>query len=112
MARNFFNDVLGLKIVYDPGYACVWQVGEKGFVGAVDVRQGSIEVKARGGVLVSLTVNNVDEVYERLREYRVEDLSPIQIGETVPVKSCFFTGPEGYKFEIQEFTDPKLIETF
>lgn len=110
-AVAFFDDVLQLEKVYDPGWSCVWRTGPKAFVGAVDAQEGSIEVVSRGGVLVSLTVHNIDAVREHLIKY-LPDASEIKQVKELDLKSFFFTGPEGYKFEIQQFTSGELNQLF
>jgi predicted enzyme related to lactoylglutathione lyase len=111
-AKAFFTDILQLETAYDPGWACVWRIGKDSFIGGVDVKQGSIEVKHRDGVLISLTVKNINEVYERLKSYNLPDMTEIKYFEDIQLNSFLFTGPEGYKFEIQEFTSEELRSLF
>ncbi len=111
-ARPFFEDILELEKVYDPEWACVWRIGNDSFIGGVDVKQGSIEVKHRDGVLISLTVKNIEEVYERLKTYNLKDMTEIKFFEDIKLNSFLFTGPEGYKFEIQQFTSDELSKLF
>lgn len=110
-ATRFFDEVLQLEKVYDPGWACVWRTGEQAFVGAVDAGEGSIEVKNRGGVLVSLTVRNIQEVRDHLVKH-IKNVSEIKQVKELDLKSFFFTGPEGYQFEIQQFTSGELNKLF
>ncbi len=111
-AKSFFIDTLGLEIAYDPGWACVFKLGGKSFIGAVDQSQGSIEVKAKGGTLISITVNNIEEAYEKIKNANAEGLSEIKQVKALSLKSFFFKGPEGYEFEIQHFGSPELKEIF
>ncbi len=111
-AKKFFTDVLGLKTVYDPGWAAVYALGPKSFIGAVDAASGSIDVPCRGGVLISLTVKNIEEVHDKFAKLGLKDLSPIEAIEDIHLRSFFFTGPEGYKFEVQQFTKDRLSELF
>ena len=111
-ARVFFEDILELERVYDPQWACVWRIGSDAFIGGVDVKQGSIEVKHRDGLLVSLTVRNIDEVYEKFKTYDLPDMTEIKFFEDIKLKSFLFTGPEGYKFEIQQFMSEELSKLF
>lgn len=110
-AARFFDGVLQLEKVYDPGWACVWRTGPGAFVGAVDVDEGSIQVERRGGVLVSLTVRNIEAVREHILSAGLEP-SPIKQVKELDLKSFFFTGPEGYEFEIQQFTSGDLSRLF
>ena len=110
-AARFFDGVLQLEKVYDPGWACVWRTGPGAFVGAVDVDEGSIQVERRGGVLVSLTVRNIEAVREHILSAGLEP-SPIKQVKELDLKSFFFTGPEGSEFEIQQFTSGDLSRLF
>ena len=64
-------------------------------------------------VLISLTVDNSEEVHESLKGSRgVEGLSEIKQVKDLALKSFFFTGPEGYHFEVEQFTSGALSELF
>ncbi len=110
-AKPFFTDVLGLEIAFDPGWACVYRLGEKSFLGAVDSAEGSIKVESHDGVLVSLTVDNVEESHAHVKScgYGASDIKFIK---DIALKSFFFTGPEGYRFEVEQFTSGELAELF
>lgn len=86
-----------------PGFAVIWRIGPTGFIGAVDVRSGSIPVHSRGGVLVSLNVDDVQAWHEKMTRTGVTGLTPIKDHPDIGLRSFFFKGPEGYDFEIQEF---------
>ena len=62
--------------------------------------------------MISITVKNIEEVYEHLKKYDLEGMTELSIVEKVPLKSIFFKGPSGYEFEIQQFINPEDIETF
>ena len=109
---EFFEEILGLERVMDKGWVYVWKVAEKSFIGAVDEKQGSIPVKCRGGFMTSITVKNIEEVYEHLKKYDLEGMTELSIVEKVPLRSIFFKGPSGYEFEIQEFINPEDIDIF
>ena len=112
-ATEFFERVLNLEKVYDPEWAMVYKVAEKAYIGAVDANLGSIESKVRGGTLVSLTVKDIMPFYESIKgETLVTDVSEIKIFDDIGVKSFFFKGPDGYEFEIQEFTNPEIERLF
>lgn len=111
-ARTFFEDVLELEKVFDPKWACVWRIGNDSFLGGVDVKEGSIEVTNRGGVLISFTVENIEEVYEKLKKCDLKDMTEIKFFEDINLNSFLFTGPEGYKFEVQQFETEELRRLF
>lgn len=112
-AKPFFEEVLGLEKAYDPGWAAVYRLRDKAFLGAVDNHSGSIQVTSTESVLISLTVDNIEEVHESLKGSRgVEGLSEIKQVKDLALKSFFFTGPEGYHFEVEQFTSGALSELF
>lgn len=112
-AKPFFEHVLGLEKVYDPGWACVYRLMGKAFLGAVDNHSGSIKVTSTDSVLVSLTVSNISEVHAALIGCEgVEGLSDIKQVKDMALESFFFTGPEGYHFEVEQFTSGELSELF
>ena len=69
-AKPFFEEVLGLEKAYDPGWAAVYRLRDKAFLGAVDNHSGSIQVTSTDSVLISLTVDNIEEVHESLKGSR------------------------------------------
>ena len=112
-AKPFFEEVLGLEKAYDPGWAAVYRLRDKAFLGAVDNHSGSIQVTSTDSVLISLTVDNIEEVHESPKGSRgVEGLSEIKQVKDLALKSFFFTGPEGYHFEVEQFTSGALSELF
>ena len=112
-AKPFFEEVLGLEKAYDPGWAAVYRLRDKAFLGAVDNHSGSIQVTSTDSVLISLTVDNIEEVHESLKGSRgVEGLSEIKQVKDLALKSFFFTGPERYHFEVEQFTSGALSELF
>ena len=112
-AKPFFEEVLGLEKAYDPGWAAVYRLRDKAFLGAVDNHSGSIQVTSTDSVLISLTVDNIEEVHESLKGSRgVEGLSEIKQVKDLALKSFFFTGPEGYHFEVEQFTSGALSALF
>ena len=112
-AKPFFEEVLGLEKAYDPGWAAVYRLRDKAFLGAVDNHSGSIQVTSTDSVLISLTVDNIEEVHESLKGSRgVEGLSEIKQVKDLALKSFFFTGPEGYQFEVEKFKSGALSELF
>ena len=112
-AKQFFSQVLGLEVAYDPGWSCVYRLKEHSFLGAVDNASGSIRMDSTSSVLISLTVNNIEQVHQELQSAEgVEGLSPIKQVKDLELKSFFFTGPEGYHFEVEQFTAGELQSLF
>jgi len=111
-AVDFLGNTLGLELVFDPGWAAVFRTSKDAFIGAVDEVKGSIEVEVKGGTLISITVENVHDWYEKLKKETGLTLTEIKTFEDIGLKSFFFKGPEGYDFEIQEFYNEELRKIF
>lgn len=104
--KSFFEEALNLERVFEPDWAVVYKVCDGAYLGAVDSGKGSIDSKVRGGSLISLTVDDIMPYYHRLKSSNlVNGLSEIRVFDDIGVKSFFFKGPQGYDFEIQEFTN-------
>ncbi|MCH4888226.1 VOC family protein [Acidaminobacter sp. JC074] len=108
---QFLEKVLSLEPVFDPGWAKVFRSTGKSFIGAVKASEGSIDSERKGGTLISLTVDNVEDYYDDFVG-KVDDLSEIKYFDDIGLRSFFFKGPEGYDFEVQEFLKDDLKELF
>ena len=78
-----------------------------------DNAAGSIRRESAGGVLVSLAAEDLQEAHRALQgAWGVEELSEIKRVKDLALESFFFTGPEGYRFEVERFTSGGLRELF
>mgnify|MGYP001116521836 CR=1 FL=1 len=110
-SKNFFENILELEKVYDPEWACVYRVAKDAYVGAVDATKGSVKYSCKGGMLISITVTNIEEVHSMFSK-RLSEVTAIKEISSIGLKSFFFKGPEGYDFEIQQFILDDLKELF
>jgi hypothetical protein len=106
---DFIENVLQLDLVMDQGFARVYQVNEKAFLGIVEKKDGN---EVSGSTLFSLTTLNVDAEYKRVKQLKVYDLTEIKHFESIPLRSFFFDDSEGHKFEIQQFLNEEDVKTF
>ena len=106
--KKFMSRVLQLEKVYDIGWAAVYQIAGKAFLGIVDRRQGKIP--PRDGLLISLTTDCIEDWHAHVSACL--PVSPIAEVPGAGLKSFFFTGPEGWKFEIQQFAEGLPIQIF
>jgi len=100
---RFIEEVLGLNVVMNQGFAHVYQISDKAFLGAVKAKKGSVSSEYHGGVLVSLTTNDVYGEYNRISGLEVKELSKMKYFKDIPLHSFFFKDDEGHDFEIQQF---------
>ena len=106
---DFIEGIFKLDLVMDQGFARVYQVNEKSFLGIVQENDSS---DVPGSTLFSFTTNQVEEEYKRVRKLEVYKLSEIKHFEKIPLKSFFFDDLEGHKFEIQQFLKQEDIDQF
>lgn len=106
---DFLENVLQLDLVMDQGFARVYQVNKKAFLGIVQQRDST---ELPGNTLFSLTTHQVDKEYKRVKELEVFNLTEIKHFESIPLRSFFFDDKEGHKFEIQQFLKEEDVEAF
>lgn len=111
-ACKFFSETLGLTLACDQGWSKIYQVCPGAFVGAVDRSRGACKATTRDGVLTSLVILNFDEMHEKLLARGIVFERPPRYSEALKIKSMMFVGPEGYKFEVEEFLDPDTRKVF
>jgi len=111
-AKNFFENILCLKILDDQGDAIIYRIAKGAFIGIVDEKKGHCKAQDINAVLITLVTDNVQDCYEHLLSYGVKMETPIQKPENFPVECFFFKGPGGYEFEIQRFLKPETCEKF
>jgi predicted enzyme related to lactoylglutathione lyase len=87
-------------------------LGGNSFIGAVDNAKGSVRIEARDGALISLTVDDIEKAHAKLKSFGAKNLSDIKRVKDIELESFFFTGPEGYKFEVERFTSDELRAIF
>ncbi|MEG1548477.1 MAG: hypothetical protein RR232_08120 [Clostridia bacterium] len=111
-AFNFFSDTLGLPLVCDQGWCRIYKVCGGAYIGAVDRSRGACKATTRDGVLTSLVILHFEEMQHRLENIGIQFDSPPHYSESLNIKSMMFVGPEGYKFEVEEFLDPEIRKIF
>ena len=106
---DFIENVLQLELVMDQGFARVYKVNKKAYLGMV---QQNDSTQGAGNTLFSLTTQNVEKEYERVKQLEVYNLTEMKFFESIPLKSFFFDDKEGHKFEIQQFLKKEDVERF
>jgi|GEM_PF-303587 len=104
-AVEFFKEIFGFSIYKDQGedYCIILQSSASSYLGLVDRKRGSVKATTRDGVLVSFVVEDCEQVYEMLKTKNLGYLSKFSVNHKIGIKGFMFTGPEGYRFEIEEF---------
>jgi lactoylglutathione lyase len=100
---RFYEDVLGLKLVIDQGFAKIYQVAGQAHIGLVDESRGQHRSNPIKPVEITLVVSDVDAWYQRIRSLGVETLTEPSIISAANVRAFLFQDPEGYLIEVQKF---------
>ena len=109
--ERFYRDTLGPPLIEDQGWAKVYRICAGAYVGLVSARGKTIDRPVGSGTLVSITVDDVDAWYARLKDVpEIELLNEPAMVPGIPVYSFFIKDPGGYRVEIQAFTDPETRE--
>lgn len=106
---DFIEGIFKLELVMDQGFARVYRVNEKCFLGIV-LEKDSSEVP--GSTLFSFATTQVEEEHKRMHTLEVYKLTEIKHFEQIPLKSFFFEDLEGHKFEIQQFLKEEDVHKF
>jgi len=107
-AQGFYQDVLGLPLARDQGWAKILRLSPSAYVGLVDETRGSLRAAASKPVMLTLVVgeDQVDAWHARLAAAKVEGLTEPKLHEETGVYGFFARDPEGYWLEVQSFREP------
>ena len=114
--EKFYQQVLGLPLIVDQGWAKIYQASESGFIGLVDERRGMHQYTEKKAVNVSFVLNDIDGWFNYVSEYRPFELRANEVSTGPEKKYRAFVGydPEGYFMEFDTFYEhpdnAKLIE--
>jgi len=113
-AAVFYRDVLQLDEAMDAGWAKIFRLPGRAFIGLVDATTGKgvRRTQATNAVLLTLVVDDVPAWYKRLTTAGVRPTSEVKVMDEVQIRTFFLTDPGGYAVEIQEFLDPEARAMF
>ena len=111
-AAAFYGGTLGLELVVDEGWARIFRVGERAFVGVVDGTRGVHRPQERSAVLVTFVVDDVDAWHRYLAGEGVALATDVQDRPDIALRHFFLKDPGGYSVEIQQFLRPEVARAF
>ena len=111
-AASFYEDILGLELVEDQGWAKIYRAGGNAFLGIVAGEQGFHAPQDKNAVLVTLVVDDVPVWYDRLAGLGVKMLSELEHRQEIGIRCFFLQDPGGYSIEIQQFLMPRHAQIF
>ena len=110
--QRFYEDLLGVEMLVDQGWAKVYQVAGSGFIGLVDGEKGLHRAVEQKGVTVSFFTTDVDGWFERAAACRGFELrTPEVTHESGRVRIFVGYDPEGYFLEWDTFLNERENET-
>jgi catechol 2,3-dioxygenase-like lactoylglutathione lyase family enzyme len=109
---HFYEEIMGFERVEDQGWAKIYRVNGRAFMGIVDEQRGFHRVQERNAVLLTLVVDDVWAWYNHLKSQGFEVPKEPVISDEVKVEYFFFRDPGGYVIEIQRFLKSELVEPF
>lgn len=111
-ACAFFANTLALPLACDQGWCKIYKSSPSSYIGAVDRSRGACKATTRDGVLTSMVILNFEEMHKRLEDLGIQFEHPPHYSEALEIKSMMFIGPEGYKFEVEEFLNAETRKIF
>lgn len=104
-AQEFYEDVLGLRLIVDQGFSKIYQVSPTSFVGLVDEKQGMHLSSESKAVTLSFVTEEIDEWYDYLLSKGVKMRRSIANSSLHPTRGFVAYDPEGYYLEFEKFLD-------
>ena len=77
-AQRFYERILGLELVEDQGWAKIYAINGRAFLGVVDEAHGSLKTNPDSAVMISLVVEDVSGWYAYLQEQGVSIRQELQ----------------------------------
>ncbi len=104
-AQRFYEDIIGLALTVDQGFAKIYQVSPTSFIGLVDESQGLHRASQAKPVTVSFVTEQIDQWYDYLVSKGVKMRGPIGDATRHPTRGFVAYDPEGYFLEFERFLD-------
>jgi len=104
--ERFYEELLGVGLLVDQGWAKVYEASRSGFIGLVDGAHGLHSATDEKGVTISLFTSDVDAWFERVKELGTVELRTQEItDESGMVRVFVGYDPDGYFLEWDTFLD-------
>lgn len=107
-AMRFYEDVMGLTLTVDQGWAKVYQVSPTSFVGLVDETRGMHRASDTKPVAVAFVTPEVDQWHRWLTSRGVTVKGDAKDSANLPIRGFVALDPEGYTLEFETFRDDPM----
>ncbi len=108
----FYENIIGLELVQDYGWAKVYRVNGNAYLAIVDEKEGFYDAQEKNAVLFGLIVDDVPWWYEYLTSKGVKILTELSQSERIQVQAFKCQDPGGYAIEIERFLNPEIARIF
>jgi uncharacterized glyoxalase superfamily protein PhnB len=105
-AAEFYQKVMGFKLVQDQRWAKIFRVSENAYMGCVDGNVGYHKPSETKPVMLTVVVDDPDQWYRHLQRHGVKTLSEPHDEKELNLRIFQLQDPEGYVVEIQKFYAP------
>ena len=107
-AMRFYEDVMGLTLAVDQGWAKVYQVSPTSFVGLVDETRGMHRASDTKPVALAFVTPDVDQWHRWLTSKGVTVKGDSKDSANLPIRGFVALDPEGYTLEFETFRDDPM----
>jgi len=104
-AQHFYEDIIGLEMVLDYGFAKLFRISQTSYIGLVDEKKGMHSADEPKTVTLSFVTEEIDDWYNYLVEKEVEMRGPLKDATRHPTRGFVAYDPEGYFLEFERFLD-------
>ncbi|MCL6261699.1 VOC family protein [Aquiflexum sp. TKW24L] len=104
-AEKFYEEIMGLRLIVDQGWAKVYQVSETGYIGLVDERRGMHTFSGSKAVNVSFLLGDVSGWFDYIKKSQSFPLrqDSLEVGPEGKYKGFVGFDPGGYFVEFDQF---------
>lgn len=102
-AVEFYDKVMGFKLVQDQRWAKIYRVNGDAYMGCVDGSIGYHKPSDEKPVMLTVIVDDPDAWYEHFKKHKVETLNEPHDDKELNLRIFLLRDPEGYVIEIQKF---------
>jgi predicted enzyme related to lactoylglutathione lyase len=102
---DFYEDIIGLKLVADQGWAKIYRLTNSSFIGLVDEKKGMHKYSEEKSLNVSFIIDDLDGWFSEVRENKLFPIRSDQMKTGSEKRYREFVGydPEGYFLEFDKF---------
>lgn len=97
--QRFYEDVLGLDLVVDQGWAKIYQIGPTGYFGPVDEQRGMHNYTEKKAVTLSFITGDIDGWYQYAIGKNAIEMRSEEVSDTDRYRAFVAYDPEGYFLE-------------